>query len=359
MVLIRRIVIFVLLMVSLSWFGYEQKGMKERKTTRILMDYYHGPTVTISGKVIFPEYESGIISVFASRKYYGPPDIALTVISMPGEYSLKVPHHLGDIYLRATHSLIGKKDGNSRIKKAKVYSLFPIRIGSSDIKGVDLTLGKSVILFSGPSVTISGKVIYPEYKEGQQIRISASSSAKRGPADIAFAELSFPGEYSLEVPKDYGDLYIWVTTLQPGEKMPRKDTLQPSGSYRNNPLKIGSVDIKGVDLVFKTRSFLLMDFYPGPTVTISGKVIFADYKSGMIAISVSSQSQVSTDIDLMVIPGPGEYALKVPKNFGDIYLWATNLKLGEKTPLNRPMGKYRQNPLRVGRYDIQGIDIVF
>lgn len=48
-----------------------------------------------------------------------------------------------------------------------------------------------------------------------------------------------------------------------------------------------------------------------------------------------------------------------PKNFGDIYLQAKNLKSTEKTPFNKGVVSYRYNPLEVGRYDIQGIDIVF
>lgn len=245
---VSGLAIVVLLMVALGAIGCSRKIEKGEKTA-LLMDKYQGPTVTVSGKVLLPDYKSGTITISASHNYYGFPDIALTVIPCPGEYSLRVPKNFGNIYIRAR-------------------------------------------------------------------------------------------------------------SFQPGER-PNRDVIGPSGRYSNNPLKIGSFDIKGVDLVITPRSLLLMDFYPGPTVTISGKVIFSDYESGPIAISVSSKTQTSPDIAITVIPGPGEYALRVPKNFGDMYLWAMNLVTDEKAYLNRPMGKYKQNPLRVGRYDIQGIDIVF
>ncbi len=241
-----RISIVILLAVSLGGYGCEQKKLNKENKTVLFMDNYRGPTVTVSGQVLSPGYETGAIKIFASRKHCGPAGIAVT----------RIPHS---------------------------------------------------------------------------------------------------GEYSLKVPKDFGDVYIVATIrrLKSGES-PKGNKRRPYGRF----LKIGSFDIKSIDLDMNTRPFPLMDFYLGPTVTISGKVIFPDYKSGPIVISISGKTQNLANINLRVLPAPGEFSLKAPKNFGDLNLQATNPNPDEKTALNKN-GKYRQNHLRVSHYDIRGIDIVF
>lgn len=244
-----KILIAIFLTMPLALSGCGQGGIEKDKKVFLFMDKYHGPTVTLSGMVVFPDYAGGAITIFASRRYSGPPDIILAEIPSPGKYSVKVPKDLGDIHLRAR-------------------------------------------------------------------------------------------------------------SFAPGEK-PNRSITGASGRYRNNPLKIGSIDIKGVDIVITQTSFLIMDFYLGPTVTVSGKVIFPDYKSGEIAISFSSKNQTPTDIALLIIPRPGEYTIKVPKNFGDVYLQAKSFNSTGETPLNSRVARYKQNPLKVSRYDIKGIDVVF
>jgi hypothetical protein len=210
--------------------------------------------------------------------------------------------------------------------------------------------------YHGPVVNVSGKVIFPEYISGE-ITIIASRR-RNGPPDIATAVIPFPGEYCFRVPKDFGDIYIRAgnSVMRQG---PRRNAPAYYGIHSNYHLRVGSFDIKGIDLIIKTRPFILMDFYPGPTSTISGKVIFPDYEGDRIVISVSTKNNIPTYVALKIIPHPGEYRLKVPRNFGDIYLQAKSFKLNQDTPLNKSIGKYKQNPLKVGRYDIQGIDIVF
>ncbi len=242
------IILAVISVISfLGWLAWEHK--KAEKKTALLMDTYRGPTLTISGRVIFPEYESGEITVFASRTYLGPPDISLTVIPRPGEYSLKAPQNFGEIYIIA-----------------------------------------------------------------------------RNP--------------------------------KPADRL-NKNITKPFGRYSNNPLKAGSFDIKGVNLVINSRPFMLMDFYPGPTVSISGRIIFPGYESGEISISVSSKDRVPADIALIIIPRPGEYTFRVPRNFGNLYLQAKNFNSTGPEKLNSRVGRYKEDFIKIGPGDIQGVDIIF
>lgn len=220
-------------------------------------------------------------------------------------------------------------------------------------KKVPLSMDK----YRGPTVTLSGRAICPDH-ESSAITIFASRRY-RGPADIILAEIPTPGEYSVKIPKDLGDIHIRAVSLVPGAKSNiSRGIIGFSGRYKNNPLKISSVDIKGVDLVITKRPFLLMDFYPGPTVEISGEIIFPRYEGGEIVISVSSKSRGPTDIAVQIIPQPGKYFLKVPRNFGNIYLRAKSLNSIEGRQLNKLVGRYEQNPLKVGASDINGIDII-
>ncbi|MDO8489461.1 MAG: hypothetical protein Q7S42_05065 [Candidatus Omnitrophota bacterium] len=210
--------------------------------------------------------------------------------------------------------------------------------------------------YHGPTVTISGRVYSLDGKS--EIIVVSASRSNLGPPDIALTQVSSGETYLLKVPKYFGDAYIRARVLKAGERF-REDTLGCCASYDKNPLKIGSSDIKDLDLAIKASPFILMDFYPGPTVTVSGAVIFLAYRGGKIVISASSKSRSSADVAIMIIPGPQEYSLKLPKNFGDIYLSASNLDPGVNTPSNKSMGKYAENPLKVGSRDIKSINIEF
>ena len=101
-----------------------------------VMDTYKGSTIKISGKVIFPYYNGGIIRISVrSKNYYhgGPPDIASTYIRKPGAYSLFVPIDYGEVILRATY-------WESVDSKSPQYSSAdtPLTINKFDREGVDL-----------------------------------------------------------------------------------------------------------------------------------------------------------------------------------------------------------------------------
>ncbi len=115
----------------------------------------------------------------------------------------------------------------------------------------------------------------------------------------------------------------------------------------------------------------IMSVYKGPTVTISGSIIFKDYKKGLISIEVHAKEPKpgAQPFDQIIIAferiqKPGFYKIKVPKKIGKVYIIARNLDIEDisKMPMHRsfPIGigdYYVENPIRVGNDDINGLDI--
>ncbi len=207
--------------------------------------------VTISGRVYCRNYASGQkIKVFA-RASLGRdvPDIASAEINGPGDYSLKVPRDAGDVYILAAVILA---KGKSLSRGGATLGMYDeaIKVGKSDITGIDITIADykpvTMATYKGPTVNIYGRVVYPDFKEGQQIIISAKSSSRSGPPDVAVLNLSEPGDYSLKVPQNAGNVYIQAVVFRPeeGTFSRNKAVLR----YRGNPLTIEDRNISGVDL---------------------------------------------------------------------------------------------------------------
>lgn len=115
---------------------------------------------------------------------------------------------------------------------------------------------------------------------------------------------------------------------------------------------------------------VIMSVYKGPTVTLSGNIVFQDYKKGFIEIMVLAKKpeEIRHRLDQFIItleriPKPGYYEIKVPKKIGKAYIIAINsdeVDISSKTisslsPIG--MGEYVKNPLGVGNQDIKGLDI--
>lgn len=103
----------------------------------------------------------------------------------------------------------------------------------------------------------------------------------------------------------------------------------------------------------------LMDTYNGPTVTVSGEVIFDSYKDGAISIFARTEDRSRPpNIAILTIPKPGKYILNIPKDFGNIYIGAINTKKGLEPEPDDPRDEYVNNPIKIGSFDIDNIDIV-
>ncbi len=148
------LVIFVLFGLTMLIFGIsaaqENTKIPAAAKPTLIMDTYKGVTVTVSGKIDYPGYKAGeriVISVRSHPVSQPPagrsdmlPDIALMTISHPGNYSLKVPQNIGDIYMTARVIPIGENIPNKNAPKAKYSGGLPIKVGTKDISGIDMVL---------------------------------------------------------------------------------------------------------------------------------------------------------------------------------------------------------------------------
>ncbi|MDO8489570.1 MAG: hypothetical protein Q7S42_05635 [Candidatus Omnitrophota bacterium] len=118
------------------------------------------------------------------------------------------------------------------------------------LMGDSIAQEKSDLPVQGPTVTISGKITFPGYKEGQRIFIGAKSSSSEGPPDIAHAIIAQPGDYSLKVPQNIGNAYIRVAVLQPGEMIISSKSLRQKYD-EGRPIEVGAFDISGLDIAIQ------------------------------------------------------------------------------------------------------------
>jgi hypothetical protein len=219
-----------------------------------LMDTYQGPTVTVSGRIIFPGYRQGqLIHIVVAPLPSGDVALASPLVTLyleePGEYSLSLPRNAGNVKFRASVFEAGMYGSVAKGGLAE-----PLKVGDRDLDGVDITIlpkgGQSLLMrsYQGPTVRVSGRVIYPGYREGQQVRIVARSFPEEAPADIEILDLSRPGEFSLQVPRYMGELYLGAVVLQPGETRPGPDNLRKLYN-QGRPVKVNASDIQGVDIM--------------------------------------------------------------------------------------------------------------
>ncbi len=348
---------------------------------RPIMETYKGPTITISGEIAFKDYKKGNIFIFVSpykaeNKFS---KISIKKISSPGRYEIAIPENIGEVDIEAINAAEGIVEPfqlsyskpNSFIS-AGLYSGNPLKVGSSDISHVNITLypaGRGPIMdsYEGPTVEISGEVKYKEYSLGKILILARTHSNPEKPPDIAVLELLSPGKFKLKVPKNIGALYIDAVNVK--EEWRRGSaaggTISPSGSYPKNPLKVGSSDISHVNItLYPAGRGPIMDSYEGPTVEISGEVKYKEYSLGKILILARTHSnpEKPPDIAVLELLSPGKFKLKVPKNIGALYIDAVNVKEEWRRGSAAggtisPSGSYPKNPLKVGSNDIAGIKI--
>jgi hypothetical protein len=103
-----------------------------------IMNTYKGPTVKVSGRIIFNEHKDELITIsLRSRNFYpvGSPDIAIIKLNEPGEYSISAPLGVGELILRASIWLPGDS------KKPEYCSNdINIRAGKFDIDDMDILI---------------------------------------------------------------------------------------------------------------------------------------------------------------------------------------------------------------------------
>jgi len=213
-------------------------------------------TVTISGEIIFEDYEKDpIIVSAASEGHMGPPDIASVEIPKPGKYALKVPANAGNINLSTMNKRL--KDRPMPDTPVGEYEENPLKVGSSDIGGVDIRITKEfqpkVKTYEGSTITISGEVMVEGYERGGRIIVAAWSGDYEGPPPIAGKELPGPGKYALKVPANAGSIRVTAMYV-PAWDVKKPGSGKPSaGAYEKNPLKVGSSNIGGINIVISGK----------------------------------------------------------------------------------------------------------
>ncbi len=215
--------------------------------------------------------------------------------------------------------------------------------------------------YRGPTVTISGNVGFEGFEEG----IIVVSVRDYEYKDIAAVFLSNPGDFSLKVPLNIGNIFIEALNIQKqnlGRNLPEQ---VPHGFYPHNPLLIGTSDVKGINIIISTQlPPELMSTYKGSAVKISGRVEFKDYKSGLILITARSEDKykrdLPPDITTAKLTSPGKYELTVPIDIGKIYIEAVNIKKSDiyrRPPPESPYGTSSKNPIEVKTKDFTNINI--
>jgi hypothetical protein len=113
-------------------------------------------------------------------------------------------------------------------------------------------------VYRGPTVTISGNIMLKDYKKGFiLIRIvnvdprEAALDHWRNQDIIARQKLLKPGAYEIKVPRKIGKVYILASNLDTQDKaeiLTAASSLIEESEYPNNPVNVGTQDIRGIDI---------------------------------------------------------------------------------------------------------------
>ena len=234
----------------------KEKTKEEAKKREPLPAVSKRDTVTISVEIIFEDYEKApIIVSAASEGHMGPPDIASVEIPKPGKYALKVPANAGNINLSTMNKQL--KDRPMPETLVGEYEENPLKVGSLNIGGIDIRITKEfqpkVKTYEGPTITISGEVMVEGYERGGRIIVAAWSGDYEGPPPITGKELPGPGKYALKVPANAGSIRVTAMYV-PAEDVKKLEPEKPSaGAYEKNPLKVGSSNIGGINIVISGK----------------------------------------------------------------------------------------------------------
>lgn len=114
-----------------------------------------------------------------------------------------------------------------------------------------------------------------------------------------------------------------------------------------------------VNSVFILGLFILSGFdkkEQNDTVTISGMVIFDDYRGGVVrVVARCADPKQPPDIAAVEMSKPGKYKLEVSKLRGEVFIIAMNIQPGDRGMSIG--GYYDGNPIKVESLDIKDIDV--
>ncbi|MDD5109023.1 MAG: hypothetical protein PHC29_05905 [Candidatus Omnitrophica bacterium] len=213
--------------------------------------------VNVCGKIIYPSFKNGWLLITVQRVIGGQEEkepIIKYTISQPGAYCLAVPKGTGKVNLKVFNLtnetfIPGSETERNDLAPFSPYLDNPLIIADEDITDADIEFLEipSVPVMSrykGETITISGEVSMPDYKEGRVV-VTVNNTGFGYP-NVASVILDKPGNYSLKVAKNQGDIYIGAFNLLPGESQPGFNS--PKGEYSANPLGAKEEDITDINI---------------------------------------------------------------------------------------------------------------
>jgi hypothetical protein len=107
----------------------------------------------------------------------------------------------------------------------------------------------------GPTVAVSGTIVYAGYKAGK-IKITAfdgdhAVGTKTRPKVIAMGELDRPGAFTLQVAEGAGKVYIEASADEDGDGKP--GPLDPQGKADRSPVTVGTSSVSGLTITLTKR----------------------------------------------------------------------------------------------------------
>jgi len=194
-------------------------------------------------------------------------------------------------------------------------------------------------------VTITGKIIWLEYKESFGSLIIEAVDEKF--QVLASTKIFSPGEYALEVPRSAGEISLSFDLFNKDVVLEKKVNFK-----KNFPMKLDSDHIDGVDIEITGSQPNPLYNFEGKMVEISGQISFKDYNDDgetFVHITKKFVNKREAQIKKLVLP-EGVYSVKIPENFGKIFIWAVHLSAKERWTS-------KVVELEVGNSDLTNIDL--
>ena len=198
---------------------------------------------------------------------------------------------------------------------------------------------------SSELVTITGKIIWPAYKESFGSLIIEAVDQKF--QVLASTKIPSPGEYTLEVLRSAGEISLSFDLLNKDALLEKKVNFK-----KNFPIKLDVDRIDGADIEITGSQPNPLNNFEGKMVEISGKIIFKDYNGeGETFVHITKkfinkrQAQIKK-----LVSSTGEYSVEIPENFGKIFIWAAHVSAQERWTS-------KVVELEVGNSNLTGIDL--
>ncbi|MEC7983958.1 MAG: hypothetical protein VX278_02270 [Myxococcota bacterium] len=316
------------------------------------------------------------------------------LLKEPGAFSLSVPKSLGDLEIQAFQDLTA--DGPS---KDDFFAQVSVAVGAENVSDLEIELIEGGVAigeqakgptpfasFSGEKVTLSGVI---RSKSSGIVDIDfrvPDDSVEGGMAGQGKILLQEPGEFSLSVPKDLGDLEIQafqdLTSDGPSVDDPfaqvnitiaADDILDISmelekaarGSHQVVEHKVvphndfsSPKEIDGDAVAENLSNPDPFGGQEGSRVTLSGVLKCDDCP--LIDLDLFQPDENApggrTMLGKLKLP-PGSYSIDVPRNFGDLILEAFVDYEADGPGAGDRMGSYINNPVKISSSNLSDINI--